>query len=94
MGIVVVSFKNSSISNTCVHNASLLSLTPNEPYIDRPLAQIPLKPTSSTTFAERPLWASVKNSSLFEYIFLKKFVLFSNIAHLYTRHIYMTISKD
>lgn len=33
---------------------------PNDPYIDRPLAQIPLKPTSSTTFAERALWIALK----------------------------------
>jgi hypothetical protein len=54
---------NSSTSTTWVQLASLLSRTPSCAEIDRPEAQIPLKPASRTMRADRPLWASIRNSS-------------------------------
>src|ERR1700722_5481670 len=54
---------NSSMSTICVQLASLLSRTPNCADIASPEAQIPLKPASRTRRAERPLCASMRNSS-------------------------------
>src|SRR5918993_2681045 len=61
IGIDVASAMNSSTSRNCVQDASLLSRTPSEAEIDRPDAQMPWKPVSSTIFADRPLWASIRN---------------------------------
>jgi len=44
MGSVDASAIYSQISNTCVHEASLLSRTPRDADIESPLPQIPLKP--------------------------------------------------
>jgi hypothetical protein len=63
MGAVVASLMNSTTSRTCVQLASLASRTPSDVAIERPLAQIPPKPASSTIFAERPLWASIRKES-------------------------------
>ena len=54
---------NSSISSTWVQEASLLSRTPSAADMDRPDAQMPLKPASSTIFADMPSWASMRNST-------------------------------
>src|SRR5262245_47142164 len=54
---------NSSTSRTCVQEASLLSRTPSAAETVRPEAQTPGKPASSTIFAERPSWASMRNVS-------------------------------
>src|SRR5689334_23217409 len=54
---------NSSTSRTWVQDASLLSRTPSAADIERPDAQIPAKPASSTIFAESPLWASMRKLS-------------------------------
>jgi len=62
LGMVVASLINSSTSNTCVHEASLLSLTPSAAEMESPLPHIPLKPASSAIFADNPLWASIKNA--------------------------------
>src|SRR3954470_10113217 len=61
IGIDVASAMNSSTSRNWVHDASLLSRTPRDAEIDRPDAQMPWKPASSTIFADRPLWASIRN---------------------------------
>ena len=50
---------NSSISRTWVQEASLLSRTPSAADIERPEAQMPSNPASSTIFAESPLCASM-----------------------------------
>src|SRR6202034_1588905 len=63
MGKSLASAMNSSISTTCVQLASLLSRTPNCAEIDSPDAQIPLNPASRTMRADRPLCASMRNSS-------------------------------
>ena len=63
IGIVVASDINSKTSNICVHDASLLSLTPSAVDIDSPDAHIPLKPLTSTIFAVKPLCASIKNDN-------------------------------
>src|ERR1700723_3238868 len=63
IGKSLASAMNSSISTTCVQLASLLSRTPNCAEIDSPDAQMPLKPASRTMRADRPLWASMRNSS-------------------------------
>ncbi len=62
MGIVVASLINSSTSKTCVQEASLLSRTPRAAEMERPLPQIPLKPASSTIFADNPLCASIRKA--------------------------------
>src|SRR5262245_61638204 len=54
---------NSSISRTCVHEASLLSRTPYCAERHSPLAQIPGNPASSAMRADSPLCASSRNSS-------------------------------
>jgi hypothetical protein len=61
--MVVASDMNSRISRTCVQDASLLSLTPSAAETARPDAQMPRKPASSTIFADRPLWASMRKES-------------------------------
>src|SRR4051812_32888854 len=61
IGIDVASAMNSSTSRNCVQEASLLSRTPSDAEIDSPDAQMPWKPASSTIFADRPLWASIRN---------------------------------
>src|SRR6185312_5246237 len=53
----------STTSSTWVQLASLLSRTPSDAEIDRPLAQRPSKPASAAMRAERPLWASIMKSS-------------------------------
>ena len=63
MGIAVASAMNSSISSTWVQEASLLSRTPSAADIERPEAQMPSKPASSTIFAESPLCASMMKAS-------------------------------
>src|SRR3984885_2686840 len=63
IGKSLASAMNSSISTTCVQLASLLSRTPNCAEIDSPDAQMPLKPASRTMRADRPLCASIRNSS-------------------------------
>ena len=50
---------NSSISRTWVQEASLLSRTPSAADIERPEAQMPSNPASSTILAESPLCASM-----------------------------------
>ena len=57
----MASAMNSSTSRTCVQEASLLSRTPSAADTVRPDAQMPGKPASSTIFAERPSWASMRN---------------------------------
>ena len=59
MGIVVASAMNSSISRTWVQEASLLSRTPSAADIERPEAQMPSNPASSTIFPDSPLCASM-----------------------------------
>src|SRR5262245_58264716 len=59
---------NSSTSSTCVHDASLLSRRPRLAEIDRPDAQMPGNPASSTIFADRPLWASIRKVRNWELI--------------------------
>ncbi len=77
IGTVVASAMNSMTSRTWVQLASLLSRTPSCAEIERPLPQIPLKPASSTIRAERPLWASQRNSRRGEVrSFLNCFVFF------------------
>jgi hypothetical protein len=63
----VAAAMNSAVSSTCVHDASLLSRTPSAADTDNPLAQIPLKPASSTIFALIPLWPSMMNSNFREF---------------------------
>jgi hypothetical protein len=64
MGIRVLSLMNSAISTTCVQLASLQSRRPRLAAMERPLAQIPSKPASSTILALRPLWASMRKLRL------------------------------
>ncbi len=61
--MVVASDMNSSTSSTWVQDASLLSRTPSAADMDRPDAQMPLKPASSTILEEMPSWASMMNAS-------------------------------
>src|SRR5213592_1900687 len=49
-------------STTCDQDSSLLSRTPNDAEIVRPLPQMPSKPASSTMRAERPLCASIRKA--------------------------------
>src|SRR3954469_2953591 len=49
----------STTSSTCVQLASLLSRTPSDAEIDKPLAQSASKPASRATRADSPLWASI-----------------------------------
>gem|GEM_PF-5446668 len=65
MGTRVASAIYSAISSICVQLASLLSRTPSEAEIARPLAQMALNPASSAIRAERPLCASsIKSNRL------------------------------
>eukprot|EP01043_Picozoa_sp_COSAG02_P101915 COSAG02_NODE_37943_length_435_cov_1.044643_1_plen_80_part_10 len=48
----------STASTICVQLASLLSRTPSAAEMDRPLAQMPWKPASSTILAESPFCAA------------------------------------
>src|SRR5258706_16189650 len=63
---------NSSRSSACVQDASLLSRRPRLAEIDRPDAQMPGKPASSTIFAERPLCASIRKLKEGEQIAARK----------------------
>ena len=59
----LASAMNSTTSSTWVQLASLLSRTPIAAEIERPLPHRPRKPASSAMRAERPLCASIRNSS-------------------------------
>ena len=61
IGSALASAMNSSTSSTCVQDASLLSRNPSEAEIDRPDAQMPANPASSTILADSPLCASIRN---------------------------------
>src|SRR5688572_10168589 len=63
IGMVVMSLMNSRTSRTWVQDASLLSRTPSAAEMLNPLPQMPLNPASSAMRAERPLCASIMNSS-------------------------------
>ena len=65
-----------TLVHTCVQEASLLSRTPREAEMDRPLPQIPLKPASWTIRALRPLWASIKYSNSLDLSMLRSWVVF------------------
>ena len=60
MGRETASAMYSRTSITWVHDASLESRRPRLAEMDRPEAQIPRKPASSATLAERPLCASMR----------------------------------
>ena len=63
MGNAVASAMNSKTSSTWVQDASLLSRRPSVAEMDRPDAQTPANPASSTTLADKPLWASMMKAS-------------------------------
>ena len=48
--------------------------------MDRPLPQIPLNPCSSTILADRPLWASIMNSSSGPAIMFLSWVVFRGVV--------------
>src|SRR5213080_4208008 len=76
MGSRVASLMKSKISSAWVQLASLQSRTPSAADIDKPLAQIPAKPASSTIFALRPLCASIKKSNCGRSMSCRKSVVF------------------
>ena len=79
IGIEVASDMNSRISSTWVQDASLLSRTPSAVAMDRPDAQTPRNPASSTILEDSPSWASIRKLSLGDFNCVRSCAAFESL---------------